>query len=127
MDESHWRSRHETTFNVNISFGAASTWGKQSGGHINPAMTFAFYWLGKIPLWDALLYGVAQFSGATSGVALATFLLRGAPGDGAVRYAVTAPGEYGAAVCSRASHIFTRTSRRLPICWLCGICAGTHN
>ena len=25
-----------------------SPWGKQSGGHINPAMTFAFYRLGKI-------------------------------------------------------------------------------
>ena len=75
-----------------------SPWGKQSGGHINPAMTLAFYRLGKIDSWDALFYGVAQFSGAMSGVALATFLLRGAPGDGAVRYAVTAPGVYGAAV-----------------------------
>jgi aquaporin Z len=45
---------------------------------------------------------MAQFSGATSGVALATFLLRGAPGDGAVRYAVTAPGVYGAAVAFAA-------------------------
>jgi aquaporin Z len=59
-----------------------SPWGKQSGGHINPAMTFAFYRLGKLRPWDALFYGVAQFSGATIGVALATFLLRGAPGDG---------------------------------------------
>lgn len=66
------------------------------------AMTFTFYRLGKIHLWDALLYGFAQFSGATSGVALATFLLRGAPGDGTVRYAVTAPGEYGAAVAFAA-------------------------
>ena len=65
-------------------------------------MTFAFYRLGKIAPWDALLYGVGQFSGATSGVALATFLLRGAPGDGTVRYAVTAPGEYGAAVAFAA-------------------------
>ena len=79
-----------------------SPWGKQSGGHINPAMTFAFYRLGKIAPWDALFYGVAQFSGATSGVALATFLLGGAPGDGAVRYAVTAPGVYGAAVAFAA-------------------------
>ena len=53
-----------------------SPWGKQSGGHINPAMTFAFYRLGKLRPWDALFYGVAQFSGATIGVALATFLLR---------------------------------------------------
>jgi aquaporin Z len=79
-----------------------SPWGKRSGGHINPAMTFAFYRLGKIAPWDALFYGMAQFSGATSGVALATFLLRGAPGDGAVRYAVTAPGVYGAAVAFAA-------------------------
>ena len=75
-----------------------SPWGKQSGGHINPAMTFAFYRLGKICHWDALFYGVAQFSGATSGVALATLLLRGAPGDSTIRYAVTAPGVYGPAV-----------------------------
>jgi aquaporin Z len=79
-----------------------SPWGKQSGGHINPAMTFAFYRLGKIRHWDALFYVVAQFSGATSGVALATFLLRGAPGDGAVRYAVTAPGVYGSSVAFSA-------------------------
>ena len=45
---------------------------------------------------------VAQFLGATGGVALATFFLRGAPGDGAVRYAVTAPGVYGAAVAFAA-------------------------
>ena len=79
-----------------------SPWGKRSGGHLNPAMTFAFYRLGKIAPWDALFYGMAQFSGATSGVALATFLLRGAPGDGTVRYAVTAPGVYGAAVAFAA-------------------------
>jgi major intrinsic protein len=85
-----------------------SPWGKQSGGHINPAMTFAFYRLGKLRPWDALFYGVAQFSGATSGVALATFLLKGAPGDGTVRYAVTAPWRVWCRrrVCSRASHLF---------------------
>lgn len=79
-----------------------SPWGKRSGGHINPAMTFAFYRLGKIGHWDALFYGVAQFSGATSGVALATCLLRGAPGDGTIRYAVTTPGVYGPAVAFAA-------------------------
>src|SRR5271170_2373714 len=30
-----------------------SPWGKQSGGHFNPAMTFTFYRLGKIRHWDA--------------------------------------------------------------------------
>jgi len=72
-------------------------WGKQSGGHINPAMTVAFYRIGKVARWDASFYGAAQFLGAISGVAMATLLLRGAPEDGAVRYAVTA-GVYGSAV-----------------------------
>jgi aquaporin Z len=70
-------------------------WGKQSGGHCNPAITFTFYTLGKVALWDALFYAAAQFSGATCGVATATYVLRGAPGNRAVRYAVTVPGVYG--------------------------------
>lgn len=75
-----------------------SPWGKQSGGHLNPAMTFTYYRLGKIAPWDAVFYGLAQFLGATGGIAMATLLLRGAPGNGAVRYAVTAPGRYGPTV-----------------------------
>src|SRR5215471_6837809 len=72
-------------------------WGKQSGGHFNPAITFTFYRLGKVASWDALFYVTAQFVGATCGVAIATFVLRGAPGHSSVRYAVTAPGVYGSA------------------------------
>jgi len=75
-----------------------SPWGRQSGGHFNPAMTFTFYRLGKVAPWDALFYGLAQFSGAIIGVAAATLLSRGAPGNGAVRYAITAPGVYGPGV-----------------------------
>jgi aquaporin Z len=70
-------------------------WGKQSGGHFNPAITFTFYRLGKVRLWDALFYVVAQFAGATSGVAIASSVLRGAPQNEAVRYAATVPGIYG--------------------------------
>ena len=73
-------------------------WGKQSGGHLNPAMTFTFYRLGKVEFWDAIFYGVAQFSGATVGVAIATSLLLGAPGNPMIRYAATLPGVYGAGV-----------------------------
>jgi aquaporin Z len=74
---------------------AITPWGKQSGGHFNPAITLAFYRLRKIHLRDALFYGAAQFFGATSGVAIATYILRGAPGHESVRYAVTLPGRYG--------------------------------
>jgi aquaporin Z len=70
-------------------------WGKQSGGHFNPAITFTFYRLGKVEFWDALFYAAAQFFGAMSGVAIAAFVLSGAPEDRAIQYAVTAPGVYG--------------------------------
>lgn len=76
-----------------------SPWGKQSGGHINPAMTLAFYRLGKVAHWDAVFYAAAQFSGAIGGVLTAMLLLlRSAPGNGAIRYAITAPGMYGSTI-----------------------------
>jgi aquaporin Z len=70
-------------------------WGKQSGGHFNPAITFAFYRLRKVELWDALFYMAAQFSGAVSGVTIAAYVLRHAPENAAIRSAVTTPGAYG--------------------------------
>jgi aquaporin Z len=54
-------------------------WGKRSGGHFNPAITSTFYRLGKVEMWDAVFYGIGQFAGAVAGVALALYLLRGAP------------------------------------------------
>jgi aquaporin Z len=77
---------------------ALTPWGKRSGGHINPAMTFAFYRLGKVDLWDAVFYGVSQFGGAATGVAAATYLFHGAPGNETARYAATLPGKYGSGV-----------------------------
>jgi len=35
-------------------------WGKQSGGHLNPAMTLTLYRLGRMDFWDGIFYGVAQ-------------------------------------------------------------------
>jgi aquaporin Z len=75
-----------------------SPWGKQSGAHFNPAVTFSFYRLGKVPAWDALLYCAAQITGAIAGVALAALVLQGAPAHKAVRYAATLPGIYGEGV-----------------------------
>jgi aquaporin Z len=70
-------------------------WGKQSGGHFNSAITLTFYQLGKVAFWDTLFYVAAQFAGAAGGVAIAAYVLRGATGNAAVRYAVTAPGIFG--------------------------------
>jgi aquaporin Z len=75
-----------------------SPWGKQSGAHFNPAVTFTFYRLGKVKLWDTAFYITGQFLGAIGGVVLAGYVLRGAPANEAVRYAVTAPGVYGNAL-----------------------------
>src|SRR5260370_24917876 len=72
-----------------------SPWGKQSGGHFNPAITLTFYRLGKLTLWEALFYATAQFSGAISGVTIARYVLQDAPGTDALRYVVTAAGAYG--------------------------------
>ncbi len=73
-----------------------SPWGKQSGGHFNPAITVAFYRLGKVEFWDAWFYLIAQFMGAVGGVAVAASAFGAALGNGEVHSAVTAPGMYGA-------------------------------
>jgi aquaporin Z len=75
-----------------------SPWGKQSGGHFNPALTLAFYRLGKMSLPDVLFYLVAQFSGALGGVCVARYLLPHAVGRHAAMSAVTTPGAGGSAV-----------------------------
>ena len=72
-----------------------SPWGKQSGAHFNPAITFTFYRLGKVASWDAMFYCIGQVLGAVAGVALAALALQGAPAHKAVRYAATLPGPFG--------------------------------
>ena len=47
-----------------------SPWGKQSGAHMNPALTFTFYRLRKIAGWDAFFYVAFQFMGGLGGVFL---------------------------------------------------------
>jgi len=82
-----------------------SPWGKRSGAHFNPAVTLAFWRLGKIDSWDALFYGCFQALGAIAGVALsATLLGPGVLGDASVNYVATLPGSQGilAAVVAEA-------------------------
>ena len=69
--------------------------GKRSGGHINPAMTLTFWWLGKIKPWDVVFYITAQFLGAVAGVWLSSLLLTNSLADPAVNYVVTEPGSAG--------------------------------
>jgi aquaporin Z len=69
-----------------------SPWGKRSGAHMNPAVTFTFWRLGKVATYDALAYGIAQFAGGVSGAALAGLVLRAWVAHPAVSFAVTTPG-----------------------------------
>lgn len=39
-----------------------SPWGKQSAAHINPSVTFTFFRLGKIKLFDTLCYIIIEIS-----------------------------------------------------------------
>jgi aquaporin Z len=72
-----------------------SPWGKQSGAHINPSVTFTFFRLGKIRGWDTFFYIAAQFIGAVIGVLLVALVLGKELADPAVRYVVTVPGPAG--------------------------------
>ncbi len=53
-----------------------SPWGKRSGAHINPSITFTFWRLGKVKGWDVLFYILAQFVGAGVGVLSAILILK---------------------------------------------------
>lgn len=75
-----------------------SPWGKRSGTHINPAITFTFWRLGKIRTADALFYVASQFAGGTAGVLLSAFLLGPVIAAPSVNYAATVPGPMGAGV-----------------------------
>jgi len=72
-----------------------SPWGRQSGAHINPAVTLAFLRLGKITRIDAMFYIVAQFIGGTAGVLLVVVLLGASFTAPPVALVATVPGAGG--------------------------------
>lgn len=82
-----------------------SPWGKQSGAHINPAITLTFLRLGKIQPADALFYMLAQFLGAVAGVGLTSMVLGSALADTHVRYVVTVPGRSGSLVAAASEFL----------------------
>ena len=82
-------------------------WGKQSGAHMNPAVTLTYLSLGKVSPARALFYVLAQFVGGISGIALA-FLIAGPPlGHYRVNFVATQPGETGGAVAFAAEMLIS--------------------
>jgi aquaporin Z len=84
-----------------------SPWGRQSGAHINPAVTLTFWRLGKVSSVDAACYGAAHFAGASAGVlivALATGPLLAHP---SVNYVATVPGPRGPGVAFAAEFVIS--------------------
>ncbi|MEO8372463.1 MAG: aquaporin [Candidatus Solibacter sp.] len=70
-----------------------SPWGKRSGAQMNPALTFAYFTLGRIAAWDAVFYIAAQIAGGTAGAVLAGRVF--GPAVAEVHYVATTPGPEG--------------------------------
>src|SRR6266436_10142832 len=68
-----------------------SPWGKQSGAHLNPAVTLTFFRLGKVARCDAVSYIIAQFAGGVGGVALVATAAGKWLAHPSVNYAPTLP------------------------------------
>lgn len=72
-----------------------SPWGARSGAHMNPAVTWTFFRLGKVKPWDALFYPVFQTLGGVAGVLLVKLGLGNIFTAAPVHYVVTEPGRAG--------------------------------
>jgi aquaporin Z len=70
-----------------------SPFGKRSGAHMNPAITLAFWTLGKIAGYDAIFYVAAQILGGLAGVIIGGLIV--GPALAQVDYVATTPGPQG--------------------------------
>ena len=84
-----------------------SPWGKQSGAHFNPAVTFTFYRLGKVASWDAVFYCAAQLlgCGGRRGARLAGASRRAGAQSGPLRCHPTRHLRRHHRVCRRTGHL----------------------
>ncbi len=82
-------------------------WGKRTGAHINPAVTLAFWRLGKMKQGDALWYILFQFLGGLATVALMRLVLGGLFTHPAVDYNASKPGADGPWVALGVEFVIT--------------------
>ncbi len=74
-----------------------SPWGRQSGAHMNPALTLTYLRLGTVAPRDAAGYVAGQFVGGVAGVFGMAAILGSLLAHPMVRFAATAPGAPGPA------------------------------
>jgi aquaporin Z len=71
-----------------------------SGSHINPAVTLAFFRVGKIDSWDAFFYVIFQFTGGTLTVYIMAALMGENLTAAPLYDVVTIPGKHGPAAAA---------------------------
>lgn len=74
--------------------GIVYLFGRRSGAQINPAVTWAFYRLGKINFADAVFYTLAQFAGAIAAAQIMKLAFGDFYSDAPVHYLVTEPAKW---------------------------------
>ena len=74
-----------------------SRWGRRSGAHFNPAVTLAFWFLGKVAARDAVAYILFQFAGGALGMLAGAALMGRWLAAPQVHYVATTPGPWGPA------------------------------
>ena len=85
----------------------ASSWGKRSGPHMNPAFTLSFFLLGEIGFWDTFFYILFQFAGGYAGVQLSSVVMGTALRHPSVGYVVTVPGAQGVGIAFLAEFLMS--------------------
>jgi aquaporin Z len=84
-----------------------SPWGRQSGAHMNPAVTLTFLALGKVKAWDAVFYILFQFAGGIVGVLIAKVLIGLPLQHSAINFVATVPGSSGPRVAFLAEFVIS--------------------
>ena len=82
-------------------------WGQRTGTHLNPAVTLAFWQLGRIGGWDAVFYVGAQFAGALAATPVLLALLGDDFTHSRIRYGTTQPGPRGELVAFAAEFVIS--------------------
>lgn len=90
-----------------VTFGIVTTIGPRTGAHINPAVTWSFYRLGKIGGWDAVFYTLAQFAGAMIAPVLLLAAIGAPMADDKIKYATSQPGPAGDLVAFAAEFVIS--------------------